>query len=248
MKTFFSLLLLLLLAACNVLQPPPDLAWDHDPETMIIRVTNGGGLEPAAAVYNRIPNGQVWGDGRIVWTSRGENGERLVWQGQLSEAEMTALLQTFADKGFWRLKDFYEPREQIFDSSTTSVTVNLLVESKRVSEYHSGAPRAFHELAGRVASGAGVAGTPYEPQRGYLTANPTQPWADLDTAVLPVWEAEAAGLSLDEALSGAWVEGPALAQAWEAVNRKYWGPLIAEEDRLYELYLEIPELTGREPD
>ena len=56
----------------------------------------------------------------------------------------------------------------------------------------------------------------------------------------------ASGLSLEDGMGGVWVEVPALMQAWEAVNRKYWGPLIAEGDQLYELYLEIPDLTGRE--
>ncbi len=246
MKTFPLAVLLLLLAACNVLQPPPDLAWDHDPETVIIRVTSGGGLEPEAASRNRIPLGQVWGDGRIVWTETGKNGERLVLQGRLSETEMADLLQTFAGKGFWRLKDFYEPKEQVFDSSTTSVTVNLLAENKRVSEYHEGAPRAFHELAGLVAAGAGAAGTPYQPQRGYLTARPFEPWDGLDTAELPVWDAAAAGLSLEDAMGGVWVDGPALAQAWELVNRKYWSPMVIAGGQPYELYLEIPDLTGRE--
>ncbi len=60
-----------------------------------------------------------------------------------------------------------------------------------------------------------------EPQRGYLTTRPFKPWDGLDTAELP---------------------------AWDAVNRKYWSPMVIAGGQPYELYLEIPDLTGREPE
>ena len=64
---------------------------------------------------------------------------------------------------------------------------------------------------------------------------------------LPLWDT-AVGLTLADAEEGVWLEGEALAQAWALVNQKYWWPLVAEGDQVYELYLQIPELTGREPE
>ena len=120
LKNWVMLSLLLLLISCTALQSPPDLVWNDDPEAIIFETTNGGGLEPIAASRNRIPDGVVFGDGRIIWTTF-DDGKRQVWQGQLNEDEMTTLLESFADKGFWRLEDFYQPKEEVFDSSTTRI-------------------------------------------------------------------------------------------------------------------------------
>ena len=237
------ILSLLFLVSCNVLQPPPDLAWDHDPEAVIIETTNGGGLEPIAASRNRIPDGVVFGDGRIVWTTF-DDGKRQVWQSQLNEEEMMTLLETFADKGFWRLDDFYQPKEEVFDSSTTRLTVNLISENKRVGEYHNGAPPAFAELVGLVSSGAGAKGDIYKPEMGYLSVAPID--GVYNPADIPEWQSDLVDFRLADAEDG-WIEGAALEQAWALVNQNYWSPVIVEDDIYYELYLEIPELTGRDP-
>ena len=236
---FFSFLL-----GCNVFQPPPDLTWEHSPETVIIRTSNGGGMEPMAAHFNRIPDAVVWGDGRIVWQTFGENGVRQVWQGQLSEDEMADLLQTFANKGFWRMKQNYEPRGEVFDSTTTSLRVNLLAESKGVNEYHDGAPQAFHELVSLISNGAGVEGQPYVPQSGYLMVYPLNPSYTANGA--SVWDADAAEARLSD-LEDGWVEGAVLLQAWQIVNQGYWSSVVENDGEYYEIYLQMPELTGREP-
>jgi len=200
-------------------------------------------MQPEAAYRNEIPRGLVWGDGRIVWRTSNDEHNRLVWQGQLSEEEMADLLQTFADKGFFRMDSHYSPKDEVYDSSSTSLTLNLLAEQKNVGEYHDGAPRTFHELVGLVSSGAGAEGVPYVPKRGYLTA------VYLDSApktTMSTWNADTLGLNLDDA-TGIWVEGDALARAWEIVNLRYWSPHVSQGDDVYELYLELPELTGREP-
>jgi hypothetical protein len=236
---------LLLLIGCNVFNPAPELTWDYSPETVIIQATSGGGLEPEAAYRNRIPDAQVWGNGRYIWQTFNEDGVRQVWETQLSEDDMVALLQTFADKGFWRLKAHYEPKVEVYDSSSTSLRVNLLAESKQVSEYHSGAPQQFYALVGLVSSGAGAVGQPYVPQTGYITVYPLEAADYLKDREVPVWDAEKATTTLADLPDGR-LEGPALVQAWAVVNQQYWSPIVVEGDTYYELHLEIPELTGRE--
>ncbi|MCP4425582.1 MAG: hypothetical protein GY803_13895 [Chloroflexi bacterium] len=246
MRMFLAFCISFLTAGCSLLQPPPDLSWDHDPEAIVIRVSGDDGLVPMAAVYNDLPHAVVWGDGRIVWQTYGDDSERLVWQGQLSEQEMADLLQTFVDKGFFRLKSGYAPKEQVYDSSSTNLQVILLNEYKNVSEYHDGAPRRFHELVGLVGSGAGAEGQPYVPKSGHLTASPLTIREGMDLTAVPRWDAAALGLDLADA-TGIWVEGEALARAWEIVNQKFWSPQVMQGDELYELYLQLPEITGWEP-
>lgn len=245
-KTLLTTIILLFTASCTALQPPPALDWDHDPDALIVRVTQGGGMQPEAAYYNEIPKASVWGDGRIIWQTLDGDSVRHIWEGQLSEAEMADLLQTFADEGFFRMDDHYSPKEEVYDSSSTSLTLNLLADSYRVGEYHDGAPSGFDKLVGLLGSGAGADGTPYIPQRGYLTAMWLTPRDGVDTTAIPIWDAAALGLDLDDAY-GVWVEGDALIRALELVNRKYWSPTVMQGEDLYELYVQLPELTGKEP-
>ena len=243
MKKIIIACFLLFTTCCSVLQPPPDLAWDHNADSLIISTAIGGGMQPEAAYRNEIPRGLVWGDGRVVWQTSNDERNRLVWQGQLDEEEMADLLQTFADKGFFRMDNHYSPKDEVFDSSSTSLNLNLLAEQKKVGEYHDGAPRKFHELVGLISSGAGAEGVPYVPERGYLTAVYLNSTAD---AIVPTWSTDSLELNLNDA-TGIWVDGDVLARAWEVVNLSYWSPRVSQDGDVYELYLELPELTGREP-
>lgn len=234
--------------AVKVTQPPSaELAWDTDPETLVIQVFAGGsGSAPTAALVNELFAAQVWGNGRIIWTTWTDDFQRQVWQGQLSEAELAALLQTVADKGFLRMKARYAPRETVMDGSTTRISIHLLESSQEVSEYVSGAPDGFHELVELLTSGAGVAGTPYLPHSGQLTARELEAEAWLEQTALPLWDAAALGVDLQEA-AGIWLEGDALTHAWEAVNRNPAFPIVAQDGRYFELHLRLPELSVMAP-
>ncbi|VAW31068.1 hypothetical protein MNBD_CHLOROFLEXI01-2421 [hydrothermal vent metagenome] len=244
MKKTLAIIILLLTVGCTLLQPSPDLAWDQDAEELIIRLTDGGGYQPEAGIYNEIPRMLVWGNGRIIWHTFNEDDNRQVWQAQLSEAEMTDLLQTFADKGFFHLDAHYELGEKISDSSSINLQINLLSGSYGVDEYSSGAPNEFHALVELLGSGAGAEGTPYIPQSGHLTAVLLRPRGGIST--LPTWDAATLGLNLEDA-TGIWVDGDVLAYAWEIVNLEYWVAQVVQGEDLYELYVQLPELTGVDP-
>jgi hypothetical protein len=178
-------------AEANVTQPPSvELAWDSDPEALVIQVFAGGsGSAPTAALVNELFAAQVWGDGRIIWAAWTDEFQRQVWQGQLSEAEMAALLHT---------------------------------------------------------SGAGVEGTPYLPQSGQLTAREIETEAWMQQTALPLWDAAALGVDLQEA-AGIWLEGDALLHAWEAVNRNPGFPIVAQDGRYFELHLRLPDVSVMAP-
>lgn len=244
MKKLLAICILFLITSCG--SQSPELTWDHAPETLIIQVSSsGGGSAPNAALINDLFDAQVWGDGRIVWTTWAEDYQRQVWQGQLSEAEMTALLQTFVDKGFFGMQARYAPEGNIVDGGTLSLSVHLPSTSTKVSEYINGAPSEFHDLVDLLTSGAGVAGTPYLPQSGHLDAREIN--QDMvDKTDLPVWDAAALGLDLHDA-ERIWIEGDALMRAWEVVNKNYIFPIIVQGDSYYELRLRLPELSIMAP-
>ncbi|MEZ4641555.1 MAG: hypothetical protein R3E31_02250 [Chloroflexota bacterium] len=227
--------------------PPVALTWEHDPETLIIQASSpGGGSASNAALINSLFHAQVWGNGRIIWTTWGEDYQRQVWQGQLSEAEMMALLETFADKDFFHMKARYEPTENVLDGGTSRISVYLLSTAKEVSEYVSGAPPEFHDLYDLLISGAGVEGTAYLPQSGHLTARKIEPQDGLDYTDAPIWDAAALGLDLHDA-AGIWVEGDALIQAWEVVNQNSAFPIVVQGDDYFELRLRLPQLSIMAP-
>ncbi|MCB8975848.1 MAG: hypothetical protein H6657_00275 [Ardenticatenaceae bacterium] len=264
MKKIAAICILFLITACTFLPssestPEPDsesgisqasaseLAWDHDPEALIIQAfADIGGSAPTAALINQLFAAQVWGDGRIIWVTWTDDFQRQVWQGQLSEAEMADLLETIDDKGFFRLKARYSPRENVMDGSTIGIKVYLLERSQEVSEYDSGAPDRFHELFDLLISGAGAEGVPYLPQSGQLTAREIEFDEWREQPERPIWDAAALGVDLHEAES-LWLEGDALLRAWEVVNENPRFPIVEQDDSYFELHLRLPELGVMAP-
>lgn len=239
------LLLVLTALACNTFFPPrPEVAWDPDPAVVVIELATLGGLLPPTYMDSYIPAARVWGDGRIIWTTFDAPGGRRVLAGQLTAAELQALLQRFVDAGFFGWQAFYQPPYQVYDGGTTILTVQLLTESRKVAEYMDGAPAQFDGLVQVLAEGAGAAGGDFVPERGYLrayrqTGNSAPPEA--------VWPDERLGFTLAEAeTAGRYIEGAALQFAWAALNRSQFG-LIASGGQAFQITLQVPGVTYQEP-
>jgi len=238
-----AMMALLAALACNTLLPPrPELKWDTSPDAVIIETYVTGGMMPINYQMNSIPEARVWGDGRILWVEW-EGGGRRVLEGRLAEAEMRALLQKISDAGFFGWENFYQPRGRIYDAATTTLTVNLLNTRKSVSEYFSGAPAKFHELTAYLSAGAGATGADFTPVRAYLTALPV---GDPSIKADYVWPEERAGFTLAEATGGRYVEGEALAFAWQVVNQNL-NAVVESGGRRYRLLVQVPGVSLEAP-
>lgn len=213
------------------------LAWDTSPQALIIR-TYSDCCEMAYDSTGYIPEAQVWGDGRIVWASATGAGGRTVLTGQLSPQQLTELLQSFVDEGFFSWQDNY----QTYLGGTlraTHITVNISGASKTVTELQ-GAPAAYYDLLNALRVGAGALPNPYTPTRGYLTAK----LFGGDPGALPQWPATAAGFTLDQVGSGRYIEGEPLAFAWALVNKGPNAPVYAQSNgQLYVIMVQIPGLS-----
>jgi hypothetical protein len=241
---FVIITLALAALACSTVAPPrPALEWDESPEAVIIEAYSGGGLVPQTWILNNLPVARVYGDGRIVWVEWGGDGKRTVYEGTLTREQMTALLTQFSDAGFFGWDNFYGPVETVYDAGTTTLNVNLLSESKGVSEYFEGAPAKFNDLLNTLSEGAGATGTAFAPATGYLTAFPA---GDNSQPSDYRWPDETAGFTLAEATGGRTIEGEALALAWEIVNAQYYS-LVESGGQQYQLALQIPGLSQVEP-
>lgn len=247
--SFISLIFLLFASlACNTLLPPrPAIEWDSAPDRLIVQAYTGGGMlyEP-----NAMPDARLWGDGRLVWVTYAGSGARQVFTATLTPDEVRALLASFVDAGFFGWDDHYSPG-LVYDAPSTCLNVTLLSEVKSVCETLSGAPRAFGRLYNEVAGGAGHANTaaPFVPARGYLRITPLGPTLPSGNAITAEWPAAALGLALADLANseGAWLEGEALALAWEATNAEPLYPILHDGEGYYQAQLMVEGVTTSQP-
>jgi hypothetical protein len=230
----------------------PPIEWDSNPATVIITAINCCGLVTPFYHNNYIPDALVWGDGRIIWTQAGAGGNRQVLQGQLTSSQLHDWLQSAADVGFFGWKPLYKDDISPTDLPTRCITINLTSQVKQVCEYAQVAPQAYQMLYDQLGQGLGAAGTPFVPQRAYLTAhsipkiNPGNESASPDGKT-PLWNDKAAGVSLADAGNGIWLQGASLQQAWELVNQNPMAPSVVDNGQVYQITLQVPGISISPP-
>ncbi len=121
--------------------------------------------------------------------------------------------------------------------------VSLTSGIKGTCEYFEGAPEAFHVLYALFASGANIEGKEYTPERGLVTSYLLGTAADCITKHDVVWDAAEMGFDLKDAVNGQWLEGEALAKAWEIVNIRPWGATIKLGEQYYNLSVQVAGLN-----
>ncbi|MEK7326944.1 MAG: hypothetical protein AAB217_17005, partial [Chloroflexota bacterium] len=169
---------------------------------------------------------------------------RRVLEAHLSTQEMTDLINTFADEGFFGMKDVYEPSVAVMDGINATLTMNLSGMSKSVS-WSSGADtlKGFSELFALVSSGAGATGADFTPTTGYLKVYPMGG----ATGQEPYhWPDDSLGYGLDQVGNGKWIDGEALAFAWRIVNESYY-TAVESGGKSYQLVVQAPGVSYMEP-
>jgi hypothetical protein len=148
---------------------------------------------------------------------------------------MKSLLQRIVDASFFEWNDYYDA---LGGNSWTPrlFRVNLIGRSKEISE-HGAAPPAFYELQDFIKNGAGAEGNEFVPTRGYLTVSQF-PGATIERK----WpDAAIVGFTLDRVGEGRYIQGEALAFAWQAVNQNPTAPMLVESSgQVYAIMIQIP--------
>jgi hypothetical protein len=221
----------------------PALRWDTNPEALVIRYyspSTTAGLSGAYDADYYIPEVQLWGDGRIIWVAR-EGTARRVMEGHLTVEQMRALIRRITDAGFFDWQDRYFTLGG--NSSPPMLLSVQLSEVFKVVSEHGGAPEAYYDLVAFLKAGAGSEGQAYMPALGYLTATPWPVEAEA-----PRWPDESTGITLDQVGEGRYIEGEALAFAWQAVNRNPTAPVyVQSKGHVYTIMLQIPGVSLSEP-
>jgi hypothetical protein len=224
-----------------------EIAWNSSPNALIISATLSGGRTTRVFLENYIPDARIWGDGRIVWVDYIDTNKRRILQGQLTQAQMHALLNRFINDGFFNLQDSYNVERAKTDVRGKCLSLELKQQSKKVCEYDEGAPQVFHDLYNHIVNGVGEAGTEYIPQTAYLTVHPFAFSKGYTPPVDFQRSAVSLGLSLGDTTDGTWIEGKTLDQAWHIVNSKWKGMIIHDDEEYYGISLQVPGVSLIDP-
>lgn len=219
----------------------PDAQTDGLPDKVLTASTCCG-MVVDIYQYNYIPDAQIWGDGRILWTEYLQDGSRRVLEGQLTTGQLADLLKEIEQAGFFNWESRYSSDSAPTDLPEKCISVQTRTRTKQVCEYYSGAPQAFHTLYENVSQGAGVEGQDFIPETGFLSAYPAAGEPE-NPAAVPQWQAGEMGVSLSNAEDGVWVQREALQTAWEIINADLFGHLVYEDNRLYQLSLRVPGVS-----
>lgn len=228
--------------------PQPEVFWDSGSEKLIVSATFCCGYTSETVRINYIPDAQIWGDGRIVWTHFDTDGVRSVLASSLTTDQMTAWLQRAVDQGFFGWQELYINPLPPSDLPSQCLSIELESQTRKVCEYDEGAPQAFHDLYDDIASGMQFVGEKYQPARGYLLAESMGSVDSLKVDSISNWDSVSLGMLLSQGVNGAWIEGPALEAAWELVNTNPWGATVVKDGEvLYQISLQVPGLSMTEP-
>lgn len=229
--------------------PRPNFIWDTDPDVRIMLATyccDSPTIEELVRSY--IPEAQLWGDGRLLWTEQDEERARQVFVAWLTPDEMQALLQETASAGFFGWEEVYAD-EVVVDGTSRCLTITLLDRDKSVCETHGGAPSAFYMLFDHLSQGAEYNGTLFHPDRAFVTGFRLEDLVGPRPAAELRWEEMQVQGPATQILSGFWLEqGETLQMLWEAANQDpYHMPLVEDGDQLYRIILQVPGVSWIEP-
>lgn len=244
MKHAALLIYLLLLTACRLEITPIVVDWDHAPGTLVVEADTVGGPISYEATLNHVPHARVWGDGRVVWVERRDDGSSVVWEGHLPQEALSNLLRFVVEEGFFDWQDHYQPQGPADNLPFSHITVNMIDRSKTVSQYFEGAPVGFWRIYRRIGQDVPDA-HPLTPQRGLLRAWPRDD-SPATTPAIP-WPADAGFALADVVVATRWIEGPLVAFVWDGLRQRSDEALFADGGVRYALTLQVPGLSWREP-
>lgn len=221
----------------------PEVLWEQAPEAIVIQGKNCCGFVPRIYVENYIADFTIWGDGRYIYVVQDvDSGQRTVYEAFLTPEQILAILEKVELSGFYTWEDRYA-NEMVADVPEKCLVVSLKSGVKGTCEYFEGAPEAFHVLYALLAGGANIEGKQYTPERGLVTSYLLGTAADGINQHDVMWDAAEMGFDLKDAVNGQWLEGEALAKAWEIVNMRPWGATIKLGEQYYNLSVQVAGLN-----
>lgn len=215
----------------------PKVAWDTSPDNLVISYEF---FIPRHIDYNYISDFRIWGDGYIVWVEHQPDGNRKVFEGNLSQEQLRNLIEQFVDAGFfkWFIKSPNGSYEDL-------IRISLINRNSSV-QYDTN--RKIYELVMFIQSGAGSTPREYIPSIGYLYVVPAKE-AGLPEDIQPKhhWSSEIFGYELETIRNNPdngriEVTGKELLFIWEIVNSS--SAVVESNGKVYWIAVIIPKITN----
>lgn len=245
----FILILGLVLAACGDETPAANESaesggslglfdWERNPDTIIVRLDSLPDQEDPALIANSIPPCTLWGDGRVVWTTRDESGAEVVLEARIDDVTMRSFLEDIISRGF------YDWQDELIPPSTTdpvieSITVSLYDEVRTIRRYSTWPQNNFARI---LANCQTLSDQPVlvQPSAGWISAYPVP----RDT-LAPSWPwPENAPFSLRELTQNGesrWLEGPLATEVWLSAREDRGDIQVVERDGgAYQVAIAVP--------
>jgi hypothetical protein len=191
----------------------PSLSFPSSGETPVIVYSSYQAIAP---VYNPdVPVVVIYPDGTMIK----KQDPYQFTTGMLSRDEITGILQSMADAGFFGFKKEYSGGEAKPGGTTETMTVNLDSGTYKVSAVGGSAPSGWNEIVETVTGAEPSAVKDYVPETIILYSKeaPQVPQG----AVVTPWPGQASDLAGATAENGQKMTGDSAASAWKTLQGAY---------------------------
>jgi len=212
--------------------------WPRDPGALVVRLDSYDETKSPAYRLNQVPPCTIWGDGRVVWTSRNPATGEDVLEARVDEAALRGFIESLIGRGFYSWADNVIPPEE--DSGLLeTITLALYGDVHAVRRYSSWPQNSYARLLEecRRLSAAPVL---VMPAAGWVSVYPitldpmlpSWPWPPRAPFTLREWAASG---------EARWIEGDLATAIWQSARETGGSMQVIERGGgAYELAIVVP--------
>lgn len=217
------------------------MEWERDPGTIIARLDVRDRGDTPAGTLNAIPPCTLWGDGRVVWVTRGDSGEEQVLEARATDDAIRFFLEDVINRGFYTWEDELIPASA--DAGITQSLTLYLYDDLRTVRRSSNWPGNGFEIILEKCQQLSETPVLVLPWGGWVSAY----HVERDDR-LPHWywpeDLDFTPAALVANGEARWLRGDLVAEIWgvlrDPVNR---AQVIGPDEQAYELALAVPGIS-----
>lgn len=212
--------------------------WARQADAIIVRLDSRAEQESPADALNSLPPCTIWGDGRVVWTTRNPATGEDVLEARIDEATLRAFIENIISRGFYTWQDELVP-PALENPMAETITVSLYGDVRTVRRYSTWPQNSFSRILDDCRH---LSDTPVRvlPRAGWISAYPIDPDPSLPGWT---WPAHAPFTLRELAASNEarWLEGDLAAAVWQSARENGSGLQVFESDgQAFEVAIVVP--------
>ncbi len=216
--------------------------WERDPATIIVRLDVRDDTSDPARNLNAIPPCTLWGDGRVVWVTRGDSGDEQVLEARATNDDtIRRFLEDIINRGFYTWEDELIPVSPDAGLSQ-SLTVYLYDDLRTVRRSSNWPGNSFESVLEKCQQ---LSATPVLvlPWGGWVSAYPIE-----RDDRLPHWywpeELDFTPAQLVANSESRWLRGDPVAAIWNVLRSTANNvQVIGPDEQAYAMALAVPGIS-----